>query len=225
MKERLTEFLAHLGIGQDKFEKSVGLSRGFVNKLGDNTTLKTIDKISSVYPNLNINWLKNGVGTMLKTEGLITEARKIESSEYATTTAPLISQYAAAGYLAGFSDREYIEQQPVYVAKKRYSGGNYVAFEIRGDSMNDGLLRSIINADVVLGKELRRDYWKCKLHTPKVFIIVHKTSGVLCKEIIEHDVDSGVVTCHSFNPENRDFQLNLNDIAQLFYIKEISREP
>jgi len=40
MKKRLIEFLAYLRIGQDKFEKSVGLSRGFVNKLGDNTTLK-----------------------------------------------------------------------------------------------------------------------------------------------------------------------------------------
>jgi len=153
----------------------------------------------------------------------IVEAKRFLNIGSISTTAPLISQYAAAGYLAGFSDPEYIEQQPTYTASKKYSGGNYVAFEIRGDSMNDGFLHSVCNGDVVLGKELRKEYWKCKLHLPRIFIIVHRDSGILCKEIIDHDVDRGIITLHSFNPMNNDFELNLSEIAQLFYIKETTR--
>jgi hypothetical protein len=68
MKNRLVEFLAYLGIGQTKFEEKVGLSRGFVNTLKNNLTIKTLSKIESAYPELNTEWLKTGIGAMLKTE-------------------------------------------------------------------------------------------------------------------------------------------------------------
>ena len=67
MKERLIKFLAHLRIGQVKFEENVGLSRGFVNTLKGNLTIKTLRKIETAYPELNTNWLINGEGDMLKT--------------------------------------------------------------------------------------------------------------------------------------------------------------
>ncbi|MDR3246071.1 MAG: hypothetical protein LBT50_06515 [Prevotellaceae bacterium] len=65
MKERLIEFLSYLGIGQVKFEESVGLSRGFVNRLTGNFTLKTLEKIAKKYPELNEDWLRTGTGEML----------------------------------------------------------------------------------------------------------------------------------------------------------------
>jgi len=68
MKERLVEFLAYLGVGQAKFEVKAGLSRGFVNTLKDNLTLKSLTKIETAYPELNISWLKTGEGAMLKNE-------------------------------------------------------------------------------------------------------------------------------------------------------------
>ena len=113
------------------------------------------------------------------------------------TVAPLISQYAYAGYLSGYADHDYLEAQPHYVAARRHNGGNYVAFEVRGDSMDDGTKRSICEGDILLGRELKRDLWQFKLHIPRVFIIVHKTDGICCKEIIAHDVEKGIITCHT----------------------------
>ncbi|MCL1933573.1 MAG: hypothetical protein FWF53_07170 [Candidatus Azobacteroides sp.] len=66
MKERLIEFLAYLKIGQKQFEIKAGLSNGYVDKLGDNITLKSLNKIETAYPELNINWLKTGEGDMVK---------------------------------------------------------------------------------------------------------------------------------------------------------------
>ena len=65
MKERLLMFLDYLGIGQLKFEMNTGLSRGFVNKVGDNITIKSLNKIFDAYPQLNRQWLLNGTGDML----------------------------------------------------------------------------------------------------------------------------------------------------------------
>lgn len=66
MKKRLIEFLSYLGIGQLKFEENVGLSRGFVNKVGDSIRTNNLNKIVDKYPELNINWLMTGEGSMLK---------------------------------------------------------------------------------------------------------------------------------------------------------------
>jgi len=70
MKERLIEFLSYIEIGQTKFEEKVGLSRGFVNKLQDNPTVKTIEKILTAYPELNKDWLIEGKGEMLKSKNI-----------------------------------------------------------------------------------------------------------------------------------------------------------
>lgn len=66
MKDRLIIFLEHLGIGQNKFAQNVGLSAGFVNNLGENISSKSLNKILSVYPQLNEKWLLTGVGNMIK---------------------------------------------------------------------------------------------------------------------------------------------------------------
>lgn len=66
LKERLLLFIAYLGIEKSKFEQVTGLSNGFVDKSGDNIRSSSLDKISNAYPLLNKEWLRNGVGEMLK---------------------------------------------------------------------------------------------------------------------------------------------------------------
>lgn len=76
-KERLIKFLEYLRISQGKFETSIGLSNGFVNNVGDNIRRSSIDKITSVYPELNTSWLLTGVGEMLKEDDLISRIKKV----------------------------------------------------------------------------------------------------------------------------------------------------
>ena len=71
MKERLIEFLAYLGIGQNKFERAVGFSTGFVNKVGDSIREANLAKITRAYPELNISWLKTGEGDMIRKADII----------------------------------------------------------------------------------------------------------------------------------------------------------
>lgn len=68
-KTRLLDYLRHLGIGQQKFEKSIGMSNGWCSKSGDSIRASTLEKIQDVYPELNISWLVSGVGNMLNTPG------------------------------------------------------------------------------------------------------------------------------------------------------------
>lgn len=70
IKERLAEFLSYKKIGQDKFGKIVGVSRGWANNVGDSIRKTTLDKIKEVFPELNTTWLITGEGEMLKDKTL-----------------------------------------------------------------------------------------------------------------------------------------------------------
>lgn len=65
LRERLLDYIAYKGIDKATLERRSGLSNDAVNKMGDNTRTNTLDKISNVYPDLNIAWLKTGVGEMI----------------------------------------------------------------------------------------------------------------------------------------------------------------
>lgn len=67
-KERLLIFLKHLGIGQTKFEENTKLGRASISKIKNGMSAPNLAKISSAYPELNIDWLLSGEGTMLKSE-------------------------------------------------------------------------------------------------------------------------------------------------------------
>ena len=60
-------FLKFKGIGQTRFEESADLSRGLVNNIKGSISTKTASKIALAYPELNMEWLLNGEGEMLKT--------------------------------------------------------------------------------------------------------------------------------------------------------------
>jgi phage repressor protein C with HTH and peptisase S24 domain len=136
---------------------------------------------------------------------------------------PLINQYAYAGYLSGFADNEYIENLPKipFILDKEYRG-EYLCFEVKGDSMEAETEESIPEGSILLCRNVRNEYWRSKLHINKWdFVIVHKTDGILVKRIIKHDVDNGIITIHSLNEFYHDRELHLKDVKQIFNIVEV----
>ena len=139
---------------------------------------------------------------------------------------PLVSQYAQAGYLCGFADEEYMETLPtIPFIVDHEPHGNYIAFEVKGDSMYNGGVESIEEGDFLMYREINIDNWKDKKFIKKWnnFVIVHKTEGVLVKRIIEHNVEAGLIKIHSLNPMYTDREMNLSEIAQLFSVVKIMR--
>ncbi len=138
---------------------------------------------------------------------------------------PVIPYKAYASYLRGHSDPDFYDglqtmPVPVDIAHK----GAYLIFEVGGESMkNPGERRSIWPGEKLIGRDLSRHHWKYKLHinsTP-CWIIVHRDLGIVVKEIVKHDIDSGIVTLHSWNPdkdEHPDYTVSLNDVEQIFNV-------
>ncbi|WP_025741686.1 LexA family transcriptional regulator [Aquimarina pacifica] len=138
---------------------------------------------------------------------------------------PLINQYAYAGYLNSFTDTTYIEDLPKmpYLADREYKG-NYVFFEVKGDSMDNESYESYLESDLILCREVRQDFWSSKLHINKWdFVIVHKTEGILLKRISNHNVEQGILTLHSLNNYYNDFEVHLKDVAKIFNVVDVRR--
>lgn len=139
----------------------------------------------------------------------------------------VVGQYAAAGYLKGYADEEYIEALPkIPFFVDHDPKGKYMGFEVRGDSMDDDSTNSIIEGDTLICREIKPELWYDKLHIRKYFfVIAHKTEGVLVKQITKHNTETGDITIHSLNSFYPDQVLNLRDVAQLFNVIQISRKP
>ena len=65
LKDRMITFIKAKGLTNSRFENIATLSNGAVSKMGDNTRKSTLDKISKIFPELNLVWLQTGEGNML----------------------------------------------------------------------------------------------------------------------------------------------------------------
>ncbi len=154
-----------------------------------------------------------------QSEAVVYNAREI-------VTIPLVGQYAYAGYLSGYSDPEYIDKLPtIDFMPDRHMTGNYVAFEVGGDSMDDGTSDGYLCGEILICREVEQDYWRdSKLFINKRdFVIVHK-EGILIKRIVKHDVENHIITIHSLNPLYPDKEIDLAEVKQMFSVVESRRQ-
>jgi len=199
MKKRLIDFLAYLGIGQTKFEEKVGLSRGFVNTLRDNVTIKTLNKIETVYPELNIDWLKTGEGDMLNMEKKRMAINKIDLHP---EDVPLYNAVAAAGF--GSFDTMLSEENIIdYYRVPLFKYCDFMMY-VKGSSMYP----KYSNGDIIACKILHSVQF---LQWNKVYVIATSEQGFLVKRVKESDKDDCVCFV-SDNKEYPPFDINKSEI-------------
>lgn len=216
-RERLKVFVGTLGVSETFFLSKCGFTATVFSKLAKMPNEETLKKITNAYPQLNIEWLRDGSGEMLRNDIISISSRSISSI-------PLVPQLAYAGYLSGFSDKDYISSLPriPFVAE---DGSHYVAFEVKGDSMNDGSSRAYQEGDIVICKEcpsfmVREASLNIK---GREFIVVH-TEGILLKSIVNIDNVNGMITLRSFNPIYTDLTLSLSEVRQVLEVEYQQRK-
>lgn len=151
----------------------------------------------------------------------------IGNSQYIMVV-PLVEEYAYAGFLSGFADKEYIKELPKHtIVVSQLHKGKYFSFKVVGDSMNDNTGDAIAHGDIVTGREIQKSLWTSKFHIHKFmdYIIVHK-EGILIKRIISHDVDNGIIKCRSLNPDKEkypDFEISLAEVSKIMNIVNVTK--
>ena len=105
-------------------------------------------------------------------------------------------------------------------AVDQYGKGNYMAFKVRGDSMNGGSIEDTPDGAKVLARELGRQHWKDGFNDTEYGWIILCKENIFHKDIVAYDAETGDITLHSRNksPEYSDFTINLNDCYQIFKV-------
>jgi len=225
--KEIVETIKNNNITAYEIAKNTLLTEVGINKILNGTsqnprksTLKMLEEYITSYGKGNI-----------ANQGSITTNTQINSAnqidiDLNVMLVPLVNQYAYGGYLNGFNDPTYIEELPKipFLVEKEHKG-EYICFEVKGDSMDDGSHESYLERDILLCRNVRKDFWKSKLHINKWdFVIVHKDNGICVKRIIKHDVEKGIITCHSLNDYYEDFDMDLRDVTKIFNIVDIQRK-
>lgn len=230
LKRFLTDLKRNSGVTQKKMADDLGLQQGVVSEMinGKRNADRLINYLAENYgyeEESDVHLVReqekrpyttnsNGIRFYEQEDGsLLMEVQKVN---YSTLGSP-ISEYDS---LSKISEET---EMVLFPAEKVYHG-KYYAFEVDGDSMDDGTRRSFERGDVVLVRELDKVDWKPKLHIGKwSHWVVCWGNCVRLKQITKQEGDE--ITLHSLNPspEYTDFTLNLNDVSRLFNV--IMKEP
>lgn len=210
-RKRIVLFCEKIGISKTRFLQECKVSKNTIMLLPAKPTEFILNKISAAFPQLNIQWLAYGEGNMFKDNVIVSDDN--------VAMIPLVPQKAHAGYLGGYADSEYISKLPTIPIVKM-SKEKYIAFEVSGDSMDDGSSRAYQDGDIVICKECPTEIIKCNgLNTKdKEFVIVHRL-GILLKRINNLDLKEGKITLHSFNPIYEDITLELENVKQIWVVE------
>lgn len=114
---------------------------------------------------------------------------------------------AAAGYLAGYADHEFIDELNTFTLPM-LGAGQYRAFEIIGDSMLPTPSGSIIVGEKVDAMD--------EVRNSQAYIVVSRNEGIVYKRIVKNNKAKNKLTMVSDNPSFQPYQINTEDVIELW---------
>lgn len=205
LKEKLQQYIDSKDINTSEFERSIGVSKSYWRNT-KNISADVLLEIVKKYPELNIEWLITGKGSMLKSAASSPEISNIQEEG-----TPLLPVEAWGGSLSGSSIAVLAEQCKKYNVP--ISNIDYL-IPIAGDSM----MPSYCPGDVVAIKRVRE---KAFIEWGKVYVL-DTCNGVVIKEV-QPSENEGCITCVSHNlPERyKPFEVSLDpeDFYGMYAVK------
>jgi phage repressor protein C with HTH and peptisase S24 domain len=125
---------------------------------------------------------------------------------------PFVPFKAAAGYLAGYADPEFIDELNTFTLPI-LSGGNYRAFEIVGDSMMPTPSGSVIVCEKVDNTD--------DVKSNMTYIVVSRNEGIVYKRILKTGRSKNKLTLVSDNPAYKPYSIDAEDILEIWQAQYI----
>lgn len=125
---------------------------------------------------------------------------------------PFVPVKAAAGYLTGYSDPEFIDELNTFTLPM-LAGGDYRAFEIVGDSMMPTPSGSVIVGERVESLD--------EVKTNQTYIVVSKNDGIVYKRIMKNNKQKNKMILVSDNPSYQPYTINADEIMEVWVAQMI----
>jgi phage repressor protein C with HTH and peptisase S24 domain len=148
-----------------------------------------------------INWREAAVQIKKEVLAITVDSEDRENIE-------LVSQKAAAGYLNGYQDPEYIKELPKLSLPVLPRHATYRAFEIKGDSM-----LPVQSGAIVFGEYAEK---LSEVKNGKLYILVTENDGIVFKRVFMNDDKLLLV---SDNREYDPYSIDAADIKEIWAVK------
>jgi len=197
------------GWTQEEFANKLGIKRSLIGAYEEERAeprLEVLEVISDMFK-VTLDELLRQDLSEAKSGNYLAKRRQLKMMNADRNIIQFVPVKAAAGYLAGYADSEFIDELNTFTLPM-LTGGNYRAFEIIGDSMMPTPSGSVIVGEKVESVE---DAKPNMAH-----IVVSRSEGIVYKRIVKSNKNKNKITLVSDNPAYQPYQVNTEDILEMW---------
>ena len=203
------------GFTQEQFAQEVGIKRSVVGAYEEaraEPRLNTLVKMAEVLGTTGDDLISLDLTTgQLPVPREKVKVLSITVDQEDNENIELVPQKAAAGYLNGYSDPEYLSELPRFRLPMLPPHATYRAFEISGDSMIP-----IASGSVVIGKYIEsvRD-----IKNGKTYVLVTTREGVVYKRVFNYLEEKGKLFLVSDNKTYSPYEISPEELLEIWEAK------
>lgn len=202
-KSRLQEFLKAENVNGSEFSRRMGLSSAYLASMRKSMPQDKIEKLLTVFPQLNRDWLLYGEGGMYREE---IQEKGLDPYHFDRHLVPLIPTQAAAGRFPMYNEGVLPSDcQQIYAPMR----GVDLAIEVKGDSMEPQ-----IQSGTILFIKRINDRAFIPWGNP---LVLDTENGSVCKLIFPSE-KADHIEARSINPAYPPYQIPLESVYGIYRI-------
>ncbi|HPG10888.1 MAG TPA: LexA family transcriptional regulator [Chitinophagaceae bacterium] len=195
------------GWTQEEFAQKIGIKRSLLGAYEEERAEPRIDVLEVVCDIFKLTLDEVLRKDLSDNKGNYLAKRRAIKLASGRPDIPFVPVKAAAGYLAGYADPEFVDELNTFTLPM-LSGGNYRAFEIVGDSMLPTPSGSVIVGEKVDKLDDLKNNTAC--------IVISKSEGIVYKRVQRNGRQKNKMTLVSDNPVFHPYTVNLDDILEMW---------
>lgn len=200
------------GWTQEEFANKLKIKRSLLGAYEEERADPRIEVLEMVSNIFKLSMDELLLKDLSDSKGSYLSKRRAQKMEMALNEIHLVPVKAAAGYLAGYADPEFIDELNTFTLPM-LAPGNYRAFEIVGDSM-----LPTPSGSVIVGEKLEKLE---DVKTNNTYVVVSRQEGIVYKRIMKNNRSKSKWTLISDNPSYQPYNVEATDIIEVWQAQMI----
>jgi transcriptional regulator with XRE-family HTH domain len=195
------------GWTQEEFSSKLGIKRSLLGAYEEERADPRIDVLELVMEMFKLSMDELLLKDLGDTNGNYLSKRRAQKMSSGTNEIQLVPVKAAAGYLAGYADPEFLDELNTFTLPM-LAPGSYRAFEIVGDSMLPTPSGSVIVGEKVDDME--------DVRNNNTYIVISRNEGIVYKRVMKNTRTRNKLTLISDNTVYQPYNVNTEDVLELW---------
>jgi transcriptional regulator with XRE-family HTH domain len=197
------------GWTQEEFANKLKIKRSLVGAYEEERAeprLEVMEAISNIFKLSLEDFLFKDLASD-SSGGNYLEKRRMMKMDAEIASISFVPVKAAAGYLAGYADPEFVDELNTFTLPM-LAPGQYRAFEIVGDSMLPTPSGSVIVGERVDDLE--------ELKNSNTYVVLSRNEGVVYKRVMKNNRAKDKLTMISDNPQYEPYYVSAEDVLEVW---------